>query len=415
VRLTRRELILSAAALPVLAAKKPAVRPNVVLIVLEDVGAWMLGCYGNREIRTPNIDVLARSGMRFVSSYAASAVPLPGLATILTGQSPRQLGFAAGEAPPASLEQAPMISDVLAGAGYLCGFAGEWKLTQDKPQHGFKFWDTTPDYSAVAAKASQFLDGQKAGQPFLLVAAYSFPDAVPSRYVDAYASTTFDTIGWVPKSPNAAAHKDALKDIPASIRKAAAAMTALDDQVALLIKKLDQGGLRDDTLIVLTSASGALLGRHGLWGDGRASDPPNMYEEVVAVPLAWDWQGRTPADSTRTEFVGAYDLLPSLCELANAPLPAGRKLPGRSYLPAVFNRPFPKKQPWRNVVFAEFDSAAMVRDDRYKMVLRSDGKPTALYDEVADQRENVNQYEDPRFVTSRDDLTRDLTAWTKSF
>ncbi len=415
VRLTRRELILSAAALPALAAKKPAVRPNVVLIVLEDVGAWMLGCYGNREFRTPNLDILGRSGMRFVSSYAASAVPPPGLASILTGENPRQLGFAADGAPPASLGKVPMLSDVLAGAGYVCGFAGDWKLTGDQPQHGFKSWDPTADYSAVAAKAAQFLDAQKAGQPFLLVAAYPFPDGVPSKYVDAYASATFDTIGWEPRSPNAAAHKDALKDIPGSIRKAAAALTALDEQIAPLIRKLDQGGLRDNTLIVLTSTSGALLGRHGLWGDGRASDPPNMYEEVVAVPLVWDWQGHTPAESTRPEFVSACDLLPSLCELTHATLPAGGKMRGRSYLPAVFNRPFQKKDPWRDLVFAEFDGAAMVRDNRYKLVIRPGGKgPDAFYDEIGDPREKVNQYDNPRFVTMRDDLSRELAAWAKS-
>ena len=415
-RLTRRELILSAAALPALAARKPAVRPNVVLIVLEDVGAWMLGCYGNREFRTPNIDVLGRSGMRFLSSYAASAVPPPGLASILTGETPRQLGFAADDAPSASLGKAPMLSGILAGAGYLCGFAGDWKLMAGEPQPaGFKSWDVTADYSAVTAKAARFLDGQKTSQPFLLVAAYAFPDGVPSKYVDAYASATFDTIGWEPRATNAAAHKDALKDIPGSIRKAAAALTALDGEIALLIRKLDERGLRDNTLIVLTSTSGALLGRHGLWGGGRASDPPNMYEEVTAVPLIWDWQGHTPADSTRPEFVSAYDLLPSLCELVQAPLPAGPKLPGRSYLPAVFNQPFPQKEPWRNLVFGQFDSAAMVRDNRYKLVLRSDGQgPGVLFDEIGDPREKVNQYDNPRFVTTRDDLSRALTAWTKS-
>jgi len=416
VRLTRRELILSAAALPALAARKPAVRPNVVLIVLEDVGAWMLGCYGNQEFRTPNIDVLGRSGMRFVNSFAASAVPSPGLASILTGQTPRQLGFAADGAAPASLPKAPALPAILAGEGYLCGFAGDWKLTDGQPQPGFKSWDVTADYSAVAARAARFLDGQKASQPFLLVAVYPFPDGVASRYVDAYASAAFNTIGWLPKAPDAATHQDALKDIPGSIRKAAAALTALDEQLAPLMRKLDERNLRDSTVIVLTSASGALLGRHGLWGDGRASDPPNLYEEVVAVPLVWDWQARTPAESTRTEFVSAYDLLPSLCELARAPLPAGRELPGRSYLPAVFNKPLPRKEPWHDLVFAEFGGAVMVRDNRYKLVVRSDAKgPDAFYDEVGDAREKVNQYDNPRFVTMRDNLSGELAAWTKSF
>jgi arylsulfatase A-like enzyme len=414
-RLTRRELLLGAAALPALAAKKPVARPSVLLIAVEDLGAWMLGCYGNQEIRTPNLDLLARSGARFLNSYAAAPVAKAGRAALLTGQTPRQLGFRADAAVPPSSGSQPMLSDILSGQGYQCGYAGTWDLT-GTPQHGFQFADTAADYPAVAAKAAQFLDARKSGQPFLLVLSYALNSDVPSKYKKMYEGASFDTIGWDRPSPNAALNKELLRDTVGSIRRAAASVTALDDQILPLLRKLDERGLREETLIVFTGTNGALLGRHGLWGDARASAPPNLFEEVVAVPLLWQWQGHIPPEAVRPEFVGAYDLLPALCELAGASVPAGRNAPGRSYMPAVFNTPFPKKQPWRSLVFAEFGDAVMVRDKRFKLVLRSGGKgPAELYDEVADPRERVNQHDNPRFVSVRDGLAHEIENWTKTF
>lgn len=397
-RLTRRELFWGAAGLPALAAKKPALRPSILLIAVEDVGAWMLGCYGNREIRTPAIDILARSGTRFSNSYAAAPIAAPGRAGILTGRAPHQLGFGRDGAPPASLPEVPTISNVLGGLGYQCASAGP---------------DEAP---AVTSKAAQFLDAQKPGQPFLLVVNQPFPASVPSKYLDSYANTTFDTIGWDRPSPEAAANKDALRDIVGNIRKAAAAMTMLDDQVSALVRKLDERGLRDETMIVFTSACGALLGRRGLWGDARATNPPNMYEEVVAVPLIWHWRGHNPPETIRPEFVSAFDMFPSLCELTSAAAPAGARLPGRSYLPMVFSKPFPKKQVWRSLVFAELGDAVMARDKRYKVVLREGGKaPGVLYDEISDPHEKANQYDNAGFITIREELTRSIQSWTKAF
>jgi arylsulfatase A-like enzyme len=112
--------------------------------------------------------------------------------------------------------------------------------------------------------------------------------------------------------------------------------------------------------------------------------------------------------------VSAYDLLPAICELTGTPPPADRKLRGRSYLPAVLNKPFAKKQPWRSLVFGQSGDAVMARDKRYKLVLRAAGKgPNELYDEIADRREHVNQYDNPRFVTIRDGLAREIEDWTK--
>jgi arylsulfatase A-like enzyme len=205
-----------------------------------------------------------------------------------------------------------------------------------------------------------------------------------------------------------------LSSLALNQRLAAAAVTALDDDVAALLSRLSDRRLLDQTLIIFTSTCGSLLGRHGLWDSAPASDPANMYEEVVATPLVWSWPGHVPPQLTRPELVSAYDLVPTLCELTGADLPA-RNLCGRSYLPLATGKPLPKKQPWRTTVFGHYQNTDMARDKRYKLVLRVPPAPGELYDLSVDPRERVNQYENPQFLTVRTSLAADLARWKQAY
>ncbi len=417
--------MLAAASAP-LFAQKGSRPPNIVLIVADDLAAWMLGCYGNREIRTPNIDLLARAGTRFQTNLVYTPAGSASRATLFTGRLPRQHGIqdVLTAEPPPSFEKEVMISDLLSGAGYNCGYAGKWDMGNDaKPQHGFKYWRTMlpPEHKgdAITASALEFLDAQQAGQPFFLTVSHVNPqppyEGLASKYYDMYAAVQFETIGWEPAAANALRGKEMLRDVVGNLRKAAASITALDDQIQPLLAKLEQRGLRDNTVIILTSDNGGLLGRHGLWSDGHASDPVNMYDEVVATPMIWNWRGRSPVEAVRPELITSCDFLPTICEIAGAPVPE-RGLHGRSYLPAVLNQPFPKKQPWRNLAFGELRNTAMVRNTRYKLVLRNQGAgPNELYDLRVDPREKVNQYSNPSFVSVRDQLTAEIAGWEKKF
>ncbi len=455
--LPRRNFLLGGAAAPVLAQKKtPAPRPNVLLILADDLAAWMLGCYGNKEIRTPNIDLLARSGVRFANHFVCTPVCSASRATLFTGRVPRQHGIhdfltlnpiadppQGQTAPPPSFQHEIMISDLLAGAGYDCGYVGKWHMGGDQsPQHHNIFWYTMLGGSSgyrdpsmswngqavnekgyltelMTAKACEFLDRQTPGKPFSLTVSYFNPHVPytghPQKYYDLYAKTSFDTVGWEPPAPNALREKEMLSDIVGNLRKCAASTTALDDQIPVLLAKLRQRGLLDNTLVVFTGDNGFLLGRHGLWSKGLASNPINMYEEVMQVPMMWSWMGRIPPESVRPEMVSFYDFLPSICEAAGVPAPAGRNLFGRSYAALAQNRPLPKKQPWRTTVFGHFRNTEMARDPRYKLVLRNAGAgPNELFDLRSDARERVNEYSNQQFLTVRDDLARDLTAWQKA-
>ncbi|MBI1788999.1 MAG: sulfatase-like hydrolase/transferase [Acidobacteria bacterium] len=458
--MNRRYFLTGSLGLPLMAQKKrsaPVEQPNILLILADDLAAWMLGCYGNKEIRTPHIDLLARGGTRFASNFVCTPICSASRATLFTGRVPRQHGvhdFLTDQpidsppqgqaAPPPSFRQETMISDILAAQGYNCGYVGKWHMGEDRqPQHQLKFWYTMLGGSSryqdptmcwngqiveekgyladlMTAKANEFLDQQTAGKPFFLTVSYFNPhtpyNGHPQKYYDLYAGTRFETVGWEPPARHALREKNLLQDIVGNLRKCAASTTALDDQIPLLLNKLQQRGLRDNTLVIFCGDNGYLLGRHGLWSKGLASDPINMYEEVMQVPMIWNWPGRVPVEGVRPELVSFYDVLPALCELTGASLPAGRNYCGRSYLPLALGRSLPKKEPWRTTVFGHFRNTEMARDSRYKLVLRDEGKgPGEFYDLRTDPRERNNQYENPAHLTVRDNLTRALQAWRQQY
>jgi arylsulfatase A-like enzyme len=434
---TRRYFLMGALSAPVVAQKKRTApeRPNVLLIVADDLADWMLGCYGNKEIHTPNIDRLAAAGMRFLNCLCCTPASSAARATLFTGRLPRQTGIVdfltsnpsgnppqGQAAPPASFAKEIMISDVLAGEGYHCGYVGEWRLGDDaQAQHGFGTWDIVgTGTQPVTEKAGRFLDQQSTGKPFFLTAAYSNPhppfDGLAKKYLDMYSGVKFETFGYEPMAKNASRDKEMFQDFLGNLRKVAASTSAFDDQVPVLLEKLRQRGLLDNTLVILTSDTGLLLGQHGVWGRGSASDPPNMYEEAMGVPMIWSWLGKVPPTNSRPELISAYDLFPTLCDAAGVSVPQGRNLCGRSYLPLALNQKLPKKEPWRNLVFGQYRNTEMARDNRYKVVLREEGKgQNELYDLVADPHEKTNQFANPQFVSVRDRLAADLAAWRKKY
>jgi len=454
--LNRRQFLLGSARLgTVFSQKREATpeKPNILLILADDVAAWMLGCYGNQEIRTPNLDVLARSGTKFLHNFVCTPAGSPSRATLFTGRTPMQHGIQdfltsnPTENPPQGQKAAPdsfsrevMIADLLGRAGYECGYVGKWALGGgQQPQHEHRFWYTMADEAAgyenptvsrdgklveekgyladlLSAAAVEFLGRQSKGKPFFLTVSYlnSHPpyEGHPQKYYDLYANTGFDTAEWQPAAANALRGKDFLADTVGNLRKCAASVTALDDQIPILLRALGARGLRENTLVVFTSDKGSLLGRHGLWDSGLASDPINMYEEVVRVPLIWNWIGRVPVEGARPELTSSYDMLPTLCEVAGVPVPADRKLCGRSYHLLAFGRPLPKKEIWPTTVFGHYRNTEMARDSRYKVVIRNGGQgPNESYDLGKDPREKINQFDNLQYLNQRERLMKELADW----
>jgi arylsulfatase A-like enzyme len=276
-------------------------------------------------------------------------------------------------------------------------------------------------YSAAwvaAAEAPKSLEAQGKDKPFFLGVTLSSPrppyTGIDQKFVDLYAAAKFENFVRDPEAPNAAAGKEMLADRTGSLRKYAAALTAMDAEVGAVTAALFQRKLVDNTLLVFTSTCGALLGRHGLWAAGDASEPPNMFEESVNTPMIWSWPGHVPAFGERPEVVGSSDFVPTLCELTGVE-PAAN-LSGRSYLLLATGKPLPKKEKWRTTTFGQLANTAMARADRYKLVERDGGKgPGELYDLVADPVEKANQYDNPQFMTVRAGMAGELHAWQQKY
>ncbi len=425
-------------------------RPNILVILADDLADWHLGCYGNKEIRTPHLDRLAAEGVRMANSFVCTPVCSPSRATFFTGRVPRQHGifdFLTGrEIPdppqgqavvPESFRHEVMISDLLSAAGYHCGYIGKWHVGGDAtPQHGYKFWRvglslgrfTDPDVSVDGQKvtekgysteiftryATEFIAQRK--QPWFLVVAYQNPHlpytGQPQRYYDMYKDATFDSFGIEPKAPNVLREGNLMDDPIGNLRKAAASTTALDDQIPPLLEALEKSGQRHNTLVMFTGDNGFLYGRHGAWSKGHATHPINMYEEVIRVPMIFSFPGRLRGGRVLSQFVSFYDVLPTLCEAAGVPVPQDRNLCGKSYWQILLG----KQTRWDNVAFFNFRYTDAIRDERYKLVWRNDGKgPNELFDLQTDPREKQNRINDPALARVKEKLQTRLEAWRRRY
>ncbi len=432
-------------------------RPSILLLIADDLADWHLGAYGNREIRTPNLDRLAAEGIRMAGSFCATPICSPSRATLFTGRLPPQHGIHCfltprpGKDPPQGQAEVPesfrdevMISDLLAGAGYRTGYIGKWHMGDDaRPQHGFQEWCARIEGSGyrdpvlsvngtrVEEKGytTEVLTRRAVGYiraraeedgPWFLVVSYPNPhlpyEGHPQRYYDLYRDVSFGSIGIEPLAPNALRERSEMRDPVGNLRKAAASTTALDDQVPALLEALEETSQRARTLVVFTGDNGFLYGRHGAWSKGYATNPINLYEEVVRVPMIFSWPGGLPGGRVLPELVSFYDLLPTLCEAAGvepgtlARLVKERDLPGRSYWPILTGRT--PDRPWENAVFFFFRNVEGIRDQRFKLVLRNRGEgPEELFDLKEDPRERRNLSGAPELAAVEQAMRERLRGW----
>ena len=426
-------------------------KTNVLFILSDDQGPWAAGCYGNTEIRTPNLDRLAATGTRFQDFFVATPVCSPSRATLLTGRIPSQNGvhcaIARGNFGPDSiryLEGEVAYTDILARNGWTCGLSGKWHLGDSQiPQHGFTDWYVhqggagryydapmvrngqlinEPGYvtDAITDEGLRMMDTYAdRGHPFYLSVHYTAPHNPwlghhPQAIVDSYDDCAFETCPQEPRHPWARSnvldplHYEALGNREA-LKSYFAAVTAMDQNIGRLIDRLEELGLRESTLIVFLSDNGFSCGHHGFWGKGIATLPRNMYENSIKVPAIFSHPGRIPEGKVDDSMVSSYDFMPTLLEYLDLPLPEGRNLPGSSFVPALEGRPFQGREDV--VVFDEYGPVRMVRTRDWKYVYRHSHGPHDLYDLVSDPDERQNLADDPEQVDRIRELRARMDEW----
>jgi arylsulfatase A-like enzyme len=349
--MTRREFFAAAAGA---AAAQPA-RPNILFILLDDLGHADVGCYGQRKILTPNIDRLAAEGMRFTQCYAGGSVCAPSRASLMTGLHTGHAPIRANAGTAPLADDDVTVAEVLKRAGYVTGGYGKWGLgdagsTGVPHRQGFdeffgylhqihahsyypKFlWrngERVPleqgQYSAdvIYERARAFLAAQSARQPFFLYAAFTLPHG---RH----------------EIPTVTPYQD--RDWPEAEKIYAAMVTKADTQIGGLLSLLREKGLDGNTIVFFTSDNGGTGGEGG--GDGHNVNffrsngglrgrKGQLYEGGIRAPMVVRWHGRVRARSTSALPWAFCDVMPTLAELAGAAAPPGD---GVSVVPTLLSQ-----------------------------------------------------------------------------
>ncbi|NLX96377.1 MAG: arylsulfatase [Rhodopirellula sp.] len=388
-------------------------RPNIVLILADDLGMGDLGCYGQRQLKTPNIDRLAAEGMRFSSAYSGASVCAPSRCSLMTG---RHMGHATvrgnwevypeGQAPLKQGEAT--VAMLLKQAGYATGICGKWGLggpgSGSEPNNkGFDFFfgyncqrhahryltdhlyrngeridiEQKPGrrvYSQklIAEESLKFIRENRQ-RPFFLFCAWTVPhgiwriDQVPS--VEAYADS-----GW----------SDAQKVYAAMVE-------GLDSDVGRVLETLKQLRIDRKTLVLFASDNGGVgaeiadrFGSHA----GMRGAKGQLWEGGIRVPMLARWPGRVPAGRTCDWPTAFWDFLPTAAELAEAPLPPN--VDGVSIVPALLGEEPPSRPPlyWEQI--ARNQVAKAVRVDHWKGHHPAPDQPIELYDLANDAAETTD-------------------------
>jgi arylsulfatase A len=337
-------LTLLVSAVDGVAAEGPG-KPNIVLILADDLGYECLGCDGSASYKTPHLDKLAATGMRFEHCYV-QPLCTPTRVQLMTGiynvRNYSRFGFLDAEATT--------FANLLKKAGYATGIAGKWQLSNgfDGPKKfGFDeycLWQLTrrpPRYAnpgleingkevdfkngeygpdIVSDYALDFIARQK-DKPFFLY--------YPMMLTHDPFQPTPDSPDWDPKARGEQVNRDP---------KHFGDMVAYTDKlVGKLVAKLDEHGLREKTLVLFLGDNGTASGHVSKMQDGATvvGGKGNTTTYGMHVPLIGNWPKVVPAGKVSSDLVDSTDFLPTICAAASAVVPDDLKIDGRSFLPQL--------------------------------------------------------------------------------
>ena len=442
-------------------------RPNIILILSDNQGSSLLGTYGNKEIKTPNIDRLANEGIRFNNAFSVNGVCSPTRATLLTGLIPSQTGIHVAlpsdiNVPGWSgIEEFRSLPQTLAEAGYNTGLVGKYHLGMPhKPQLGFRYWVTFPsghtttfyDQTVIdngetyvvaghltdfwTEKAVEFLSGQNKDKPFFLYLAYNGPYNLPptvtmepnnrhaAYYTEYTPSMPQEKIhpylkNWAQggRGPTSLMVKEgttAWKAIEALNNKTAminaASETAMvDDGVGAVMQTLKELGMDHNTIVIYTSDQGASYGHHGLFGNTSWSFPFTAHNINMQIPLIVRHPGRIPSGIENSRFINQFDLFPTLLGYVGMGDKSIANTPGKDFSPMLLGKDIDK---WDDVAFFEFVTVRVIRTPEWKYMKRlDDDEPNTLYDLRNDPEERVNLIDHPAYMDVARELDRRLTTF----
>lgn len=324
--------------------------PNIIIIFTDDQGYADLSSFGSESISTPNIDKLAENGIKFNDFHVAASVCSPSRAALLTGSYPNRVGIPAVLFPDGAWgtkgntglnPQEMTLAEILKDKGYSTAMAGKWHLGDEKMflplQHGFDEYfgipysndmtrgrlpllkgneiiEIEPHQSQLTRRYTEFsLDFIKSHDretPFFLYLAHTMP------HVPIYASEKF--LG----RSEGGLYGDVIEEI--------------DWSVGEIVKTLNENGMLENTLVIFTSDNGPWLsyGNHAGNSGKLRGGKFDVFEGGFRVPCVMSWPEVMPEGKVSDELITAMDILPTICDITDAPFPEN-KIDGMSILPIL--------------------------------------------------------------------------------
>lgn len=436
--------------------KKGVHKPyNLIVIMTDNQGPWSLGCYGNEDVLTPNIDRIASEGMLFEEAYASNPVCSPTRATFLTGLIPSQHGVHSwlhanhlqiGPDARSTLADFTSLGEVLTDAGYSCGLVGKWHLGDNmRPQEGFngywitkphgntlEFYDqpiifkgkvyTEPEYTTDlwTEHAIKFLkQNQGKEKPFFLMLTYNGPyglgpsllNKARNRHADYYADKQLPSFPRNPIHPWQYNNREYMNN-PVSMRRYASEISGIDDGVGRILEVIHQLGLDEKTLVIFTADQGLGCGQHGLWGMGDHTRPLHAFDPTMRIPLIFRHPGRISAGSHSKMMVANYDMMPTILGYLGLKdrQPTKPVSPGRDFSVVLTG----KSIKWNDVIFYEYINTRAIRTEQWKLIMRLEG-PDELYNVEKDPGEWVNLYNNKAYVEVQSNLSQQLSDFFQRY
>jgi arylsulfatase A-like enzyme len=401
-------------------------RPNIVVILADDMGYADVGFTGCKDIPTPHIDSIAKGGVRFTNAYVSHPFCSPTRAGLMTGRYQQRFGHENNPRYDTSDATAGLplseitMPQVLSQAGYATGIVGKWHLGATPAMHplqrGFReqfgFIGGGHDYfkqseagekreylipierdgkpvpekeyltDALGREAAAFV-GRHARDPFFLYLAFNSPHTpqqVTERYLDRFRGIADE-----------------------KRRNYAAMMAAMDDAIGRVLGAVSENKLDNDTLIFFLSDNGGPVAVNGSSNDPYRGAKGQVYEGGIRVPFAARWKGRLPAGKDFNHPAISLDIFPTAAALAGAKMPAGRKIDGVDLMPHLTGK---NKQPPHETLYWRTGGGASyaVREGRYKLVRI--GETSEMYDLESDPGETTDVASSRKLVFDRLEAAR---------
>ena len=443
-----RPLLLSAlfaVFMPHLAAQETP--PNIILMLIDDMGWTDLGCYGSKYYETPNIDQLAKDGMKFTQAYSACTVCSPTRAAVLTGKSPARLHItdwiAGHDRPHARLKipewtkQLPLEEETLAERlktrGYATASIGKWHLGGPEfypQQQGF---DTN-------------IGGTDRGSPPSYFSPYGI-DTLKDGAKDEFLTDrlTSEAVGFIERNkatpffiylPHYAVHTPIMgkPEVVAKYQAKRAAgghsnpvyaalVESVDDSVGRLRATLEKEGLWENTIFIFTSDNGGLSGTVSAkgWSRGPTDNSPSRlgkgsaYDGGVHIPLIVTWPSKINPGSECDTPVISYDHVPTLLEATATKLKDGQIVDGESLMPLLTEKGFLKRDAiyWHYPHYHPGSATpySAIKEGDWKLIEFHETGKVELYNHRRDPGEIQDTSDIDGDIAQR--LTEKLHAWKK--